>query len=146
MGASNADGACVRVKGVTGYMRMDALGESRPVEVEGGAITKAKSGTYAFAARDGVTVYESYDTASTRLAELLAEANEKEPIRRITLIGLCTDICVISNAVLVRTAQPETDVTVDASCCASNDPILGEKALDVMESLQIVITGRKEEV
>ena len=48
--------------------------------------------------------------------------------------------------VLVRTAQPETDVTVDASCCASNDPILGEKALDVMESLHIVITGRKEEV
>ena len=70
VGAYNADWACVRVKGVTGYMRMDALGESRPVEVEGGAITKAKSGTYAFAARDGVTVYESYDTASTRLAEL----------------------------------------------------------------------------
>ena len=70
VGAYNADWACVRVRGVTGYMRMDALGESRPVEVEGGAITKARSGAYAFAARNGVTVYESYDTASTRLAEL----------------------------------------------------------------------------
>lgn len=64
---------------------------------------------------------------------------------RIELVGVVTNICVISNAVLVRTAQPETDVVVDATCCASNDPLLHEKALDVMESLQIEVTGRKGE-
>ena len=62
----------------------------------------------------------------------------------IELVGVVTNICVISNAVLARTAQPETDVYVDASCCASNDPALGEKALDVMESLHIDVLNRKE--
>jgi len=63
----------------------------------------------------------------------------------IELVGVVTNICVISNAVLARTAQPETDISVDASCCASNDLRLGQAALDVMESLHIDITGRKEE-
>lgn len=62
---------------------------------------------------------------------------------KIELVGVVTNICVISNAVLVHTAQPETDVTVDASCCASNDPVLHEKALDVMESLQIEVVNRE---
>ena len=79
-------------------------------------------------------------------SDALYDFLKQNAFSRIELVGVVTNICVISNAVLVRTAQPETDVTVDASCCASNDPILGEKALDVMESLQIVITGRKEEV
>lgn len=62
---------------------------------------------------------------------------------RIELVGVVTNICVISNAVLAKTAQPETDILVDASCVASNDRALNGKALDVMESLQIKITGRK---
>lgn len=62
---------------------------------------------------------------------------------KIELVGVVTNICVISNAVLAHTAQPETDVTVDASCCASNDPALHEKALDVMESLQIEVVNRE---
>ena len=62
----------------------------------------------------------------------------------IELVGVVTNICVISNAILARTAQPETDVFVDASCVASNDPALHEKALDVMESLQIGIIGKGE--
>lgn len=62
---------------------------------------------------------------------------------QVELVGVVTNICVISNAVLVRTAQPETDVVVDAVCCASNDLLLHEKALDVMESLQITVVGRK---
>ena len=79
-------------------------------------------------------------------SDALYDFLKQNAFSKIELVGVVTNICVISNAVLVRTAQPETDVTVDASCCASNDPILGEKALDVMESLHIVITGRKEEV
>ena len=63
----------------------------------------------------------------------------------IELVGVFTDICVISNAVLAKTAQPETNVIVDARCCASNRPDLGEKALDVMESLQIDVINRKDD-
>lgn len=55
----------------------------------------------------------------------------------IELVGVVTNICVMANAILAKTAQPETDIVVDASCVASNDPALHEKALDVMESLQI---------
>ena len=65
---------------------------------------------------------------------------------RIELVGVVTNICVLSNAVLARTAQPETDVLVDAACCASNDPALHEKALDVMECLHIEVSGRKEDI
>ena len=62
---------------------------------------------------------------------------------RIELVGVVTNICVISNASLAKTAQPETEIVVDAGCVASNDAALGEKALDVMESLQITVTGRE---
>ncbi len=60
----------------------------------------------------------------------------------IELVGVVTNICVISNAVLAKTASPETPVTVDAACCAGNDPMLHEKALDVMQSLQIQVINR----
>ena len=61
-------------------------------------------------------------------------------------MGVVTNICVISNAILAKTAQPETDIIVDESCVASNDAELNQKALDVMESLQIEIIRTKEEV
>ncbi len=60
----------------------------------------------------------------------------------IELVGVVTNICVISNAVLAKTAQPEIDVIVDASCVASNDKFLNEAALRVMESMQIKITNK----
>lgn len=60
----------------------------------------------------------------------------------IELVGVVTNICVISNAVLAKTAQPEIDVIVDASCVASNDDAMNEKALDIMESLQIKVINR----
>jgi nicotinamidase-related amidase len=62
----------------------------------------------------------------------------------IELVGVVTNICVISNAILAKTAQPETDIVVDAACTASNDPALHQKAMDVMESLQIQIRNRKD--
>lgn len=53
-----------------------------------------------------------------------------------------TNICVLSNALLARTALPDSEIVVDASCCASNDENLGKAALDVMEGLQITVIGR----
>ena len=57
----------------------------------------------------------------------------------IELCGVVTNICVISNAVLAKTALPEADVRVNAALCASNDPALHQKALDVMASFQVEI-------
>lgn len=71
----------------------------------------------------------------------LYEYLKKTKFDAIELIGVVTNICVISNAVLAKTAQPETPVSVDKTCVASNSDYLQESALAVMESLQIKITG-----
>jgi nicotinamidase-related amidase len=66
------------------------------------------------------------------------------PFERIEIVGLVSNICVISNAVLAKTAQPETPIVVDAECTAGNDPKLHQAALDVMTGLQIrVARGEK---
>lgn len=57
----------------------------------------------------------------------------------IELVGLCTDICVVSNAMLLKAALPETDIAVDASCCAGVTPEAHDAALRTMASCQIVI-------
>ena len=57
----------------------------------------------------------------------------------ITLVGLCTDICVISNALLLKAFLPETPIIVDASCCAGVTPKSHEIALDAMRMCQINI-------
>lgn len=62
----------------------------------------------------------------------------------IEIIGLCTDICVIVNALLLKTYFPENPITVYASCCAGTTPKKHEEALDVMESCQIKVINRKE--
>lgn len=63
------------------------------------------------------------------------------PFEQIELVGLVSNICVISNAVLAKTAQPETPIVVDSQCTASHDPVLHKAALDVMKGLQIRIMG-----
>ena len=57
----------------------------------------------------------------------------------VELCGVVTNICVISNAVLARTALPEAKVRVNATLCASNDAALHQKALEVMASFQVEI-------
>lgn len=74
---------------------------------------------------------------SSDLAEELAAMNEEEEIGGITLIGLCTDICVISNAMVIKAFLPEVPITVDASCCAGVTPQSHENALKAMEMCQI---------
>ncbi|GCD11695.1 cysteine hydrolase family protein [Clostridium tagluense] len=64
-------------------------------------------------------------------------------IDEIEIIGIVTDKCVISNAISFQTAFPNAEITIDASCCASNDDDLHEKALDIMESLQMKIINRE---
>ncbi len=84
-------------------------------------------------------VYEKNTFASLALAESLKKMNEPSPLRSITLIGLCTDICVISNALLLKAVLPETAICVDASCSAGTTPEQHRRALAVMQSCQIRI-------
>lgn len=60
---------------------------------------------------------------------------------QIEIIGLCTDICVVSNALILRSFCPEVDITVDASCCAGVTPETHKAALDTMRCCQIKIIG-----
>ena len=63
----------------------------------------------------------------------------KTGVERITLIGLCTDICVISNALLVKAFLPEAEVAVDAACCAGVTPESHRTALAAMRPCQIAV-------
>ena len=62
---------------------------------------------------------------------------------QVELVGLVSNICVLTNAVLLKTALPEAEIIVDAACTACADPAMNEKALDVLEGLQITVTNRK---
>lgn len=80
---------------------------------------------------------------SRKLAEQLFEKHTHEPIDSITLIGLCTDICVISNAMLCKAYLPEVPVRVDASCCAGVTPAAHLQALEAMKPCQIEIINQQ---
>ena len=75
---------------------------------------------------------------STQLAADLKAAAEKEELE-LELIGLCTDICVVSNALLLKAQMPEVKISVDASCCAGVTPVKHEAALETMRSCQIQV-------
>lgn len=77
---------------------------------------------------------------STQLAKLMEilERREEDGIE-IELVGLCTDICVVSNALLLKASMPETPISCDASCCAGVTPAKHEAALETMRSCQIRI-------
>ena len=62
----------------------------------------------------------------------------------IELVGLCTDICVVSNALIIKALLPEVDIAVDASCCAGVTPETHKAALLTMKSCQIDIKEDKE--
>lgn len=55
----------------------------------------------------------------------------------IEIIGLCTDICVVSNAMILKTQYPDVEITVDASCCAGVTPETHDAALATMKMCQI---------
>lgn len=62
-------------------------------------------------------------------------------IDEIELVGLCTDICVVSNALILKAMYPEINITVDASCCAGVTPESHQAALTTMKMCQINVIG-----
>lgn len=82
---------------------------------------------------------------SLELGLKLKELNEIFDIENIEVIGLCTDICVISNAIIAKSALPNAHIKVDASCCAGVTPESHNRALDSMQTLQVEIVNRGKE-
>ena len=76
---------------------------------------------------------------SVELQNLLYTMNDVESIEEITLMGLCTGICVLSNAILCKATLPEVPVNVVADCCACVTPASHKTALEAMKLCQINI-------
>lgn len=79
--------------------------------------------------------FEKDGFGSRACAEYVAKGNYS----CVELVGLCTDICVISNAVLIKSFTPETPVLVNAACCAGVTPESHQNALNAMAMCQIEI-------
>ena len=88
--------------------------------------------------RTGLTI-DKPTFGSAELGRLLLELDAKEPVGSITLVGLCTDICVISNAMIAKAFLPEVPVTVDAACCAGVTPESHRNSLSAMKMCQVRI-------
>ena len=86
----------------------------------------------------GARIFEKPTFGSMQLAEELKTLSEKEDLE-LELIGLCTDICVVSNALLLKAAMPEVPIFVDAACCAGVTPEKHAAALVTMQSCQIQV-------
>ena len=67
---------------------------------------------------------------------------ELPDLTEITVVGVVTNMCFLSNAVLMQAQWPEARITIDAALCRSFDPVMHDKALDVMESLQMSVIHR----
>lgn len=76
---------------------------------------------------------------SSELPKKLLTLNEENPIESITFVGLCTDICVISNVMITKAFLPEVEIIVDASCCAGVTPQSHDNALEAMKVCQVKI-------
>ena len=85
---------------------------------------------------DGMKVFDKLTFGSMELADYLKSLTSLE---NVTLIGLCTDICVISNALLIKAALPEVNISVVERCCAGVTPQSHKNALEAMKMCQIDI-------
>lgn len=106
------------IKGTPGWELNTVVAEA----LQGRAYTAVEKGTF----------------GSTRLPEFIAEAAGGEAFE-VTLIGLCTDICVVSNALLLKAHFPEQTIRVDAACCAGVTVETHQAALATMKMCQIDI-------
>ena len=89
-------------------------------------------------ARESI-IFDKPTFGSVELSAYLAKVHAEDPIDEIVLVGLCTDICVISNAMLAKASLPEVPVAVIAHCCAGVTPDSHTRALEAMKMCQITV-------
>lgn len=88
---------------------------------------------------EGARIFDKETFGSPELAELLSKENSEEKIDEIEILGLCTDICVISNAFLLKAYLPECDIKVNSALCRGVSPESHANALSAMAACQINI-------
>lgn len=93
---------------------------------------------YPLACTDPLRI-EKPSFGSIELQNILVAMNDNEPIEEVTLMGVCTGICVLSNAILAKATLPEVPVNVVADCCACVTPESHKIALEAMKLCQINI-------
>lgn len=84
-------------------------------------------------------IIEKPGFGSPKLIQRLQNLDSQEKLESITIIGICTDICVVVNALTIKSFFPETPIIVDSICCAGVTDELHQKALDVMAGCQIQV-------
>lgn len=82
------------------------------------------------------STFGSYDLVET-IVEIIDSSDNK--IEEIELCGLVSDICVVTNALILKTSIPNCDIVIDSKCCAGTTPEAHEAALTVMRSCQIEV-------
>ena len=92
----------------------------------------------------GCQIFDKPTFGSVELASHLVKEQEENEIEAIELCGLCTDICVISNALLLKANLPEVPILVDAVCCAGVTPESHCNALSAMKMCQITVIGEEK--
>ena len=85
--------------------------------------------------RGHTAVFEKLTFGSVELADYLSDIDFDE----IEFVGLCTDICVVSNALMIKAHFPEREVSVDSACCAGVTPETHSAALTTMKMCQITV-------
>lgn len=88
---------------------------------------------------EGHTIIDKPTFGSSALGEMLVQLQKQNEIEQITLIGLCTDICVISNAMLAKAFLPEVPIVIEEGCCAGVTPDSHKNALEAMKMCQMKV-------
>lgn len=84
-------------------------------------------------------IFNKPSFGSTELVDYIKEIYSNGQVAEVEIIGLCTDICVISNAIMIKSSIPEIKVIVDSNCCAGVTPQSHKNALEAMKMCQIKI-------
>ena len=86
---------------------------------------------------EGSAVIDKPSFGSLELADYLRKKHEESPIDEVEVIGVCTDICVVSNVILLKATLPEVRILVDAKGCAGTSTSNHEAALQVMRCCHV---------
>lgn len=84
-------------------------------------------------------IFDKPAFGAMNLVGCLVGINKVSDVNEVELIGLCTDICVISNAIMLKSALPECRIIVDSGCCAGVTPESHHNALAAMKMCQIEV-------
>jgi len=90
---------------------------------------------------DKVSYLNKHCFGSRELGEELLRIHAQAPIEEVQFVGICTDVCVISNVMIAKAFLPEVPVIVDAACCAGVTPEGHAAALTAMKPCQVIVVN-----